>query len=211
MKKTAAAFFTEDEKRKISATTRQVELHTSGEVVVMVVDSSDAYRDAELTAGAVFGSLVAFILTELFFDALIWFYIPLSILFFFPFMRLTRLLPELKAPFISLRRKNETVARRALQGFYDQGLYRTRDHTGVLFFISLLEHKVWVLADKGIYEKITQGTLDQFATAVTKGIKENQACTALCLTITAAGKVLAEHFPVKQDDTNELSDDVITG
>lgn len=211
MKQSAATFFTDREKSRISAATRQVETRTSGEVAVMVVDSSDQYRDAEIIGGMVFGSLTAFALTEIFFNALIWYYIPLSILFFFPFKRLTGLIPALKAVFVSARRGNEAVVLRALKGFYEKGLYRTRDNTGVLFFISLLEHKVWVLADKGIYSKIQQETLNRFASIVTQGIKEGRACDALCQAITEVGHPLAEHFPVRHDDTNELSDEVITG
>ncbi|MHB8880860.1 MAG: TPM domain-containing protein [Thermodesulfovibrionales bacterium] len=211
MNRTAATFFTEEEKKRISATTHQVELLTSGEVAVMVVDRSDIYRDAEIIGGIVFGSIAAFALTEIFFSALIWYYIPLSILFFFLFKKLSGLVPELKVPFITAGRKNEAVAQRALRGFYEKGLCKTRDNTGVLFFISLFEHKVWVLADKGIYLKIQQETLNRLALTVTQGIKEGHACDTLCQSITEAGQILAEHFPVRHDDTNELSNEVITG
>lgn len=211
MNKTASTFFTDEEKKKVSATTRQIELQTSGEVAIMVVDSSDTYPEAEITGGIVFASLTAFALTEILFDALIWYYIPLSILFFFPFRRLIEHIPAVKAIFVSAKRSSMAVAQRALRGFYDKGLYKTRDNTGVLFFISILEHKVWVLADKGIYSKIDQETLNRFASMVTQGIKEDQACDALCSTILEIGAILATHFPVKPDDTNELSDEVMTG
>jgi putative membrane protein len=203
-------FFTDEEKKKVTEAIRKVEASTAGEVAVMVVDSSDQYRDAEITGGVVFGSIAAFVLTELFFEALVWFYIPLSILFFYPIMLLIRAVPGLKAVFLGAGRKNVSVAGRALKAFYEKGLYRTKDSTGVLFFISLLERKVWVLADKGIYTKIDRKTLDKFASTVTLGIKEGRACDALCQSITEAGQVLAEHFPVRPDDTNELSDEVMT-
>jgi len=45
---------------------------------------------------------------------------------------------------------------------------------------------------------------------VTQGIKKGEACDALCRTITDIGQILAEHFPVKPDDTNELPDEVMT-
>jgi putative membrane protein len=67
-----------------------------------------------------------------------------------------------------------------------------------------------VLADKGIYEKIDQQTLNTFAQTVSKGIKEGRACDALCSSISEAGKILAQHFPLTAGDTNELSDQVIT-
>ncbi|TAN41297.1 MAG: hypothetical protein EPN25_05350 [Nitrospirae bacterium] len=211
MDRTAATFFTEEEKQKISAATQQVEMRTSGEVAVMVVDRSDTYRDADIMGGLVFGSLAAFALTEIFFNSLIWYFIPLIIIFFILFAWLTGTIPALKTLFIRAGRKNEAVARQALRAFHEKGLDRTRENTGVLFFISILEHKVWVLADKGIYSKIQQETLNRYASTVTQGIKEGRACDALCQSITEAGQVLAEHFPIRHDDTNELSNEVITG
>ena len=76
--------------------------------------------------------------------------------------------------------------------------------------MSLLERKVWVLADKGIYEKIDQETLDRFALTVSQGVKDGRACDALCSAIDAAGKVLSQHFPIEPGDTNELPNAVIT-
>ena len=98
---------------------------------------------------------------------------------------------------------------RAEQAFFEKGLYKTKKNTGVLFFLSLLERKVWVLADKGIYEKMDQETLNRFANEVSRGIKEGRACEALSQAIQEIGVLLSKHFPITSDDTDELSDDVI--
>ena len=103
------------------------------------------------------------------------------------------------------------VAERALRVFYEKNLHTTRDNTGVLFFISLLEHKVWILADTGIYRKISQETLLAYANDIAAGIKQGQACNALCRQIESVGNILANNFPVKSDDINELSNQVLTG
>jgi putative membrane protein len=79
----------------------------------------------------------------------------------------------------------------------------------VLFFISILERKVWVLADKGIYEKITQARLNDFAKAVSEGIRQGRAAEALAAAIREAGEHLREHFPILDGDTNELSDAIM--
>ncbi len=63
----AHAFFTEVEKKKVEATVRDVESRTIGEVVVMVVDSSDPYLEAEVIGGITAGGFVSLILTVLFF------------------------------------------------------------------------------------------------------------------------------------------------
>jgi len=89
------------------------------------------------------------------------------------------------------------VSERALAAFYERELYKTRDETGVLFFISLFERKVRVLADRGIYQKITPESLQEHADSVALGIKNDTACQALCQEIGGVAAVLAEHFPVK--------------
>jgi len=206
----AKAFFTEEEKKKIEETVRSVEGCTIGEVAVMVVDSSDEYREASALGSVLLSSGLSLLLSEIFLNASLHYFILLSFLFFPLMWLLFRALPVMKIAFVGRRRLEEAVKERAVRGFYEKGLYRTKAGTGVLFFLSLLEHKVWVLADKGIYEKIDQQTLNTYALTVSKGIKEGHACEALCQAINEAGRILTQHFPLATGDTNELSDQVMT-
>ena len=202
-------FFNKEEQERITRTIHDVESRTIGEVAVMVVDSSDRYHETEVVGGILLGSFLALIMTFLFFHSSIWSYIPLSFLFFFPSKYLFQKVPVLKATFIGVQRKEHTVRQRAVNAFYEKGLYKTRKNTGVLFFLSLLERKVWVLADKGIYKKIDQETLNRFATIISQGIKDGRACDALCDAIRRSGELLTNHFPITPDDTNELPDKVM--
>jgi len=203
-------FFTAEEKERLKAATQDVESRTIGQIVVMVVDHSDHYIEAEVLGSVLLGSLLSLILSVLFFDSSIWFYIPLSFLFFFPFWFLFIKVEALKRLFIGTRRKEEAVGLRAERAFFERGLCRTKKNTGVLFFLSLLERKVWVLADRGIHEKMDQGTLNRFANEVSKGVREGRACDALSQAIQEIGVPLAKHFPITSDDTDELPDDVMT-
>jgi putative membrane protein len=203
-------FFTAEEKERLKATTHEVESRTIGEIVVMVVDHSDHYIEAEVLGSVLLGSLLSLILSVLFFHASLWFYIPLSFLFFFPFWFVFIKVEALKKLFIGSRRREEAVSLRAERAFFERGLYKTKKNTGVLFFLSLLERKVWVLADKGIHEKMDQGTLNRFANEVSRGVREGRACDALSHAIQEIGVLLARHFPITAGDTDELSDDVIT-
>ncbi len=203
-------FFTAEEKEKLKAATHEAESRTIGEIAIMVVDHSDHYIEAEVLGSVLLGSLLSLILTVLFFDASLWFYIPLCFIFFFPCWFLFVKVEWLKKAFVGLKRKEEAVRLRAERAFFERGLYRTKKNTGVLFFVSLLERKVWVLADKGIYQKMDQGTLNRFADEVSTGIKEGRACDALCQAIQEIGATLARHFPITPGDTNELPDDVMT-
>jgi putative membrane protein len=206
----AVRFFTETEKQGIAATVSEVESRTIGEVVVMVVDSSDPYVDAEIMGGLLGSSSLSLLLTVLLFHSSLFWFIALTLLLLAPFHFLVTKVAPLKALLIVNRRRDEAVRERALTAFVEKGLHKTREHTGVLFFLSLLERRVWVLADQGIYQKIGQETLNQFAKGVSQGVKQGRAYEALIDAIQAVGQLLSKHFPVKPGDIDELPDKVIT-
>jgi putative membrane protein len=198
----AEKFFTEEEKKRIEETTRSAESKTIGEVAVMVVDSSDRYREAEIVGGILIAGLISLVISVAWFHSSVWSFVPAAAILFYPALLLFKVFPVLKKSFIGLSRMEEAVRVRAFRAFYEKGLHLTRQNTGVLFFISLLEHSVWVLADKGIYEKIHQDKLNEFAETISKGIKEGHACDALCEDIKKAGELLSVHFPLTSGDTN---------
>jgi len=207
----ADTFFSDSQKEEIQAAISKVESKTAGEVVVMVVDQSDIYPEANLLAGGIIGGLLALIITDLLFSASLWYFIPLYIVIAFGIGWGAKFCPDLLRYFTLGRRLENQVREEAIQAFYEKGLYKTRDKTGVLFFISLFERRVWVLADEGIYSKISQEKLQEHAGGVAKGIKNNNAAEMLICEINKIGKILAEYFPVKADDVNELSNKVIVG
>lgn len=207
----AENFFTERENAEIAAAIKEVEKNTSGEIAVMIVDESDSYPEADILSGVIIGGFVSLVITELFFgDSLTVFMI------FFAGLSLvtgwmTEYFPALKRIFIAKNRMDELVREQAVQSFYERGLHKTRDATGVFFFISLFEHKVWILADTGINSKITPQELQVFAADMAEGIRQGRAADILCQEIANLGTVLAEHFPPRQDNENELSNRVIVG
>jgi len=236
MKIKASELFSTEDKNCITDAIKNAETNTSGEVAIMVVDSSDSYREAE-TLGAIllsgFFSLIlemvrsylvvlkaagwgyslscfsAHIMSEAAAHAAVWTYIPLVFLFYFPFRLLIAKIPEMKIPFLSGRRIEETVRERAVTAFYEKQLYKTRDETGILIFISLLEHRVWILGDRGINAKIAPDFWREIASELSSGMKEKRYGESVCLAISKCGKELSLYFPKKSDDTNELADEVI--
>lgn len=231
--KHAGHFFNEEEKEKISAAVKAAEANTSGEIASMVVDRSDSYREAETLGAILLAGLLAF-LVEVILEALtisagnyewsgnshlgtefllhgvsIWTFIPLTFLFFLPTRYLFRKYPALKLPLVGRKRIDEAVRERAVQAFYEKGLYKTRDETGILIFISLLERKVWILGDRGIDRKISHTAWKELVRELSLGIREKRACESLCSVISKIGAELARHFPQKVDDVNELSDEVL--
>lgn len=205
----ADTFFSEEEKERIRVTTIGVEAQTIGEIATVVIDQSSEYEEAEIVGGLFGGSLLSLIVTTLFFHSSVWAFIPWAFIFFFPALLLFKKVPALKAAFVGRSRKEKAVRERAVRTFYERGLYRTKKHTGVLFFLSLLERKVWVLADKGLHDKIQPQKLKALATAVSKGVREGRAADALCDAITAMGELLWEYYPITDADTDELPNTVM--
>lgn len=205
----ADSFFTESEKEKIKVTTIGVEARTVGEIATVVIDQSSEYREAEVLGGVFVGSLVSLLVTVIFFHGSVWAFIPLAFILFFPARLLFQKVSVLKTAFIGKKRREKAVKERALRTFYERGLYKTKKHTGILFFLSLLERKVWILADSGIHSKIQQQTLNKFARMVSQGIQDGRASDALCEAINAVGELLWEYYPITDADTDELPNIVL--
>ncbi len=207
----ALHFFTHAEKERIREATHAAESKTIGEIAVMVVDASTRYREAEVLGAITLGNVIAFLITIFFLHESLWWYIPLTLAFFAASWPVMKKVPAATFHLTGHRRRQQAVRDRAMRAFYEKGLYRTKGSTGVLFFISLLERKVWVLADRGIHDKMTQAKLNGFARSISAGIRAGQAADALVKVIGETGDLLAEHFPVGDEDINELADTVLTG
>ncbi|HEY3307215.1 MAG TPA: hypothetical protein VGJ93_02055 [Desulfuromonadaceae bacterium] len=205
----ARHFFNKQEKNRIRLLVKEAERLTSGEIATMVVDESDSYREAEILGAVLLSSLLALIIAIAIHHITIWTYIPLVCLIYFPLFWIFRRFPGLKLSFVSRRRIEEAVRERAVSAFFSKGLYRTREETGILIFISLLEHKVWILGDRGINALIEPESWRSFADELAKGIRDGHACEALGSVVQKCGTILAEHFPRRSDDTNELPDELI--
>lgn len=205
-----AEFFTVAEKEEIRRAVVDAETKSSGEIAVMVVRESDHYREAEELGALLLAGLVAVVVAVALQHVTIWFYIPVVCLLFFPALFLFRRFPRLKLSFTGPRRQAEAVRERALIAFYEKGLYRTAEETGIIVFISLLERKVWILGDRGINEKIPPGFWQSLALELAAGIRSGQAAGTLCHVIAGCGSELARHFPRRSDDRNELPDDILT-
>jgi len=208
--KKAEEFFSPTERERVRVAVAEAEGNTSGEIATMVVDVSDSYREAEILGAVLLSGLLSLMVAVAIHHVTIWSYIPLVVLLYFPSWYLFRLVPRLKLPFAGRRRVAEAVRERAVRAFYEKGLYRTRHETGILIFISLLERKVWILGDRGINEKINPDFWNKLAAQLAWGLREGRACETLCTVIAGCGAELAEHFPRRADDRNELRDEILT-
>lgn len=103
------------------------------------------------------------------------------------------------------------VLRRAKQAFFDQHISHTRDRSGVLLCLSEQEHRVVILADRGVDALLGPEVWAGFVTEVSEGMKRGEGSAALCRVIAQLGDALAERFPPRPDDEDELADRVAHG
>jgi putative membrane protein len=100
------------------------------------------------------------------------------------------------------------VRNRAKQAFLDHGVTETRDRSGVLIFLSELEHQVQILADRGIHERLGVETWQRHVRTITRAIREDRAGIGIVEVVQEIGEELAAAFPARDDDENELPDGV---
>ena len=104
--------------------------------------------------------------------------------------------------------KRKTLRTLALNEFHRLKMHKTRDKTGVLLYIQLDERAFEIIADDGIYSKIGQEQLNTIASALTSYFKQGKFKDGIVHVLQKAGELLALHFPRRNNDTNELLNDI---
>lgn len=210
MKNLVETFLSETDQKRIESVVAATEERTAGEIACMIVSSSYHYAMAEVLGATAFALPLALLSTHFLGGWLwigtqnLWLFLGLFALLFALLHWIIGRRPALKRLFVSRREIDEEVEEAAVNAFFKKGLYRTRDANGVLLFISVFEHKVWLLADKGIHEKVSPDEWNQLVNLVTRGIRSGQGADAICNAIRDIGDLLQAHFPIKPSDTNEL-------
>lgn len=215
MKNLAELFLTEKEQETVTKAVQTAEKMTSGEIVPMVVSKSGEYPLAAVVCSLSLTIPVSLFLTIIIGQMIwigpsnMWLFLAFFGCLFIPVYYLVLKTDRLKYYFLNQDHIETEVSKSALAAFYSQGLYKTSADNGILLYISVLEKKVWILADSGINDKISQQTWDSVVDELTTGIKKGQQCTAICTAIDSIGTTLQEYFPYKKDDKDELHNLII--
>ena len=214
----ASKLFTEEEKKRIEETVREVESKTSAEIVPVVATASGRYDRPEdivgLWGSVLFLTIAWFWLQPLEGEQSDWGFVSPS--YELPFLLLAMLLGFLVGAYVGTRvtvirhlftparQMREEVAVRARQVFFDQRVHHTQGASGVLIYLSLYEHMAAVIADKIAFEKLGQATVDELCMQLTNAMKQGPAVDALCSGIRSTGEYLARVLPQQAQDVNEL-------
>ena len=100
---------------------------------------------------------------------------------------------------------------RAVECFDNMGMSATELRNGVLVYLAIKEHKFAIIGDQGNNEKVPTGCWDSTRDLMLSHFKANRLVDGLCEGIKHAGIQLKEHFPLAEDDSNELSNDISFG
>lgn len=208
----------EAELERIREEIARCEAGTSGEIVPYVVERSDRYEVVLWRAAAATGSvfLLVALLVYLFYEgwSLAWLYTGIGLgtwlsggFLFGP------LLAMFVRPVFLLFAGRSLVAgrvrNRAQRAFLEEGVFRTAGRTGILIFVSLWEHRIQVLADAGVAERVPTDTWSEVVEAVRVPLKQGRLADGLIDGITACGKVLRKAgLTAEEGDQNELDDAV---
>lgn len=216
-----------DDHRLVSEAVSKAEKATDGEIVTIVADISDDYREtayavASLAALAV---LAAFALWPDFYSGLLtgitddW-NIEMSVSGFAAYAGSAALLKwlsiwailqwqPLRLLFTMPHIKRKAVHARAVDLFRVGTQARTAGRTGILIYLSLKEHRAEILGDEAINSKIEPEIWGDAMLALINKTRSGQPGEGMAQAVQHIGEPLAEHFPKSRGNSNELPDRLI--
>ncbi|MFB6249780.1 MAG: TPM domain-containing protein [Salinibacter sp.] len=209
------ALFSDEDRQRIAEAVETVEARSAAEIVPYVVVQSDDYPAARWRGGAL-GALLVLGLGALLRG------LPLPLVG--PYLTDALLLavalgaglvgavaagtaPPIIRAFTPPAELDRTVARRATQAFVDEAVFDTRDRTGILLFVSLVEHRIEVRADEGIDRAVDETAWTDVTDRIRRGIEADRVTQGLLAGIERCGTFLEEAAPpARPDDKDELPD-----
>lgn len=201
--------FTDADRARIKEAVVAAEQRTSGEFVAVAARVSDSYLSVVLLwavgLALVLPAPLLLLPTHLRYLDIYQLQIVAFILLTFLF----EFLPGLHMALVPKRLRHAHASRLAHAQFFEQGVQLTREHSGVLLFVSMAERYVEIVADKGIHEKIGEERWRAVVDGFTAKVGAGDVTGGFVWAIGACGEAMAKHYPAKPGDTDELSDGLI--
>lgn len=97
---------------------------------------------------------------------------------------------------------------RAAFVFHKIGMDRTKDRNGVLIYLAYKSKVFSIIGDEGIDRVVPEGYWNEVCTAMESHFKAGRFTEGLSEAAMSIGEKLKEFFPYREDDVNELPDEI---
>ena len=199
------AKFDNEASEAIANAVREIEKQTDAELVIVIRGRSGPYRHADYLCGV----LLAFIglLFFLFSPFMIheWL-VPFEVILLFALGTFVcSRLPFLRRLLTSKQFRAKAARQGAAAMFYEAGIANTNAEMGVLIYLSLMERRLELIADRGVLKKVPAQDWNHHQFELHKVGKDPDP-KAFQDAIVGFGKVLAAHVPPTGENPNELPD-----
>jgi putative membrane protein len=203
---------------KITAAVKEAEKKVNAEIVPVFMISSDPYVEAKLRGAIMMAAVTA--ISILAYDHLMgWYQLFLlnndwlfvmsiaagGLIGYFLFGYVA----ALKKLMVSKTKKAQRSLAMAERVFGEYKLFETSQRNGILIFVSLFEHKIEIMPDKGLKEKVSVDEWNKVLEEMKPSLRSKNFEQAFVLSITKITEVLlTNNLNRNGDSNNELPDHV---
>src|SRR5258708_7945440 len=184
---------------------KKIESTTDAELVLVVRARSGSYRHADYLFGALlaFAGLL-FLLFSPFDFHQYWVAIDVALLFVIGSV-ITSRSNSLRRLLTTNKFRSAAVRNGAAAMFYEAGIANTNAEMGVLIYLSVLERRLELIADRGILKGVPAREWNQRLFEL-KQVGRHPEPQTLLKALRDLGALLAEHLPATGENPNELPD-----
>ena len=116
-----------------------------------------------------------------------------------------RFVVEASLPPVALWR-DLTPRQRAAELFASERVWDTKENSGILIYVQLVDRCVEILADRGIAARVPQPEWDAICRVMEQALGAGRWREGALAAVARASELLAEHFPAGEANPNELPD-----
>lgn len=184
---------------------KNIESATDAELVLVVRARSGSYLHADFLFGGAFAFIgLLFLLFSPFHFHELWVAIDVVLLFVLGSFISSRV-NSIRRLLTTKKFRNDAARTGAAAMFYEAGIANTAAEMGVLIYLSILERRLELIADRGILKAVDALEWNQLMFELHEAGREAQP-SSLTEALGHLGAALAKHLPPTGENPNELPD-----
>src|SRR5437762_10614528 len=184
---------------------KKIETTTDAELVLVVRARSGSYRHADYLFGALLAfAVLLFLLFSPFDFHQYWVAIDVALFFLLGSLGASRS-NTLRRLLTSGKFRAEAVRAGAAAMFYEAGIANTNTEMGVLIYLSILERRLELIADRGVLKAVPSLEWNQCLSELHQ-VGRQPDPEGFLKALRSLGVLLAEHLPPTGENPNELPD-----